>query len=362
MRMNKIIFLAAVAVAVAACSKTYDAKPVSEQEIGFKTWNETLTKAHDPSGSSFAENDNFNVYGFKTLSSGNVDVFEGTVVTNGATAWTYAPLRFWDPDATSYTFYAVSPAGLLDGTGASATTAGVFTSEAITFDGKTDILVANKTNVTTKTSPVTLPFTHIASLLDLKVKKTDDLEYASEDANNYIKVAITSISLTNIDGAGTFTVSAYAEASPYAPTLSSSTWTSSGSTGYTTYTNTSGYTEVTLPDDINTSTVGANDLISKLVVMPQEFRTDGSADQTVTIAYTITVADNGNTTATNYTSSFDLKEFDDSDDTANNGTLVASWAPNTHYTYTITIGANAITFTASINDWSTNTGYHYLIN
>lgn len=361
MRMKKVLILAAVAaIAATACNKTYEVNPTPGVPIGFGTWTEHLTKAHDPSvATAFENGESFNVYGYKTLTSGDVNVFQGTKVTLNNGTWEYTPTRFWDPTATNYTFFAVSPADLLDGDGASATTAGAFTSENITFDGKTDILVANKETVTNYTAAVPLKFNHIASLLDLKVKKADNLEVTGGDDNNYIKVAVTSISLSNIDAVGYFTVAEY-DNTTSVPKTGAATWTL-GTGEKKTYTHESGFGTVTLPVDVKTSAQGSVDLISKLVVMPQSFRTDNTA-QTVTIGYTITTAENGNATVTNYSKSFDLKEFDNSDDTGNNGELIASWMPNTHYTYTITIGANAITFSASINAWATTTnGYHYLI-
>lgn len=382
--MKKLMILAAVAaIAATACTRTFEVEPTQhDSPIGFNTWANTLTKAHDPGNTTnFAIGDDFNVYGTKLMPgepATSQDVFNGTRVEKTADApseiWTYSPLRFWDPSATSYTFYAVAPAGLLDGTGASATTAGAFTSEPIEFLGgdtqKTDIkdiLVAAKTTVTTFNSPVNLPFYHIASLVDLKVQKVNELELAGEDANNYIKVAVSSISLTNIDGNGHFTISSYGNSSPYAPVTSTSTWTEETSASKKTYNHTSGYEDVTLPADVNAiSAVAPNALISKLVVMPQTFRTaetDHSTDQTVNISYSIEVCEGGNSTTTYYSASFDLKEFDNAQDFSNTeANYIPSWLPGKHYTYIITIGANAISFTASIENWTTDTGYHYLIN
>lgn len=384
MRMKQLMILAAVAaIAATACTRTFEVEPTQhDSPIGFNTWANTLTKAHDPGNTTnFAIGDDFNVYGTKLMPgqpATSQDVFNGTRVEKTADApseiWTYSPLRFWDPSATSYTFYAVAPAGLLDGTNASATTAGAFTSEPIEFLGgdtqKTDIkdiLVAAKTTVTTFNSPVNLPFYHIASLVDLKVQKVNALELAGENATKYIKVAVSSISLTNIDGNGHFTISSYGASSPYAPVTSTSTWTEETSASKKTYNNTSGYETVTLPTDV--ITIGAGDpdaLISKLVVMPQTFRTaetDHSSDQTVNISYSIEVCEGGNSTTTNYSASFDLKEFDGAQDFSNTeATYIPSWLPGKHYTYIITIGANAISFTASIENWTTDTGYHYLIN
>ena len=393
--MKKLMILAVAAIALAACSKTFDHSNAASEgnAIGFGTWTNVLTKSHDPGSSStgteltasFAVGDDFNVYGFKTVSGTDSPVFSGTTVTLESTGWTYAPIRFWDPSATSYTFYAVAPAGLLDGTGASATTAGVFTSEPIEFLGgdtdKTvikDILVAAKTTVSNSnstpafTSPVTLPFYHIASLVDIKVQKHNDLEVPSEvltgERAKYIKVAVSAISLTNIDGNGHFSISSYGTTSPYAPVTSSSTWTEESGATKKTYNNTSGYVTVTLPvADVKSVTEAAPDaLISQLVVMPQTFRTTNTNDQTVNITYTIETCEGGVSSTTEpITASFDLKEFDNAQDYTNTtGNYIASWLPGYHYTYIITIGANAITFNANIQNWAaaTSNGYHYLLN
>ena len=262
---------------------------------------------------------------------------------------------------------------MLDGSGASATTAGVFTSEPIEFLGGDtqksdikDILVAAKTTVAPNTVPVNLPFYHIASLVDLKVQKVNDLELAGENEHNYIKVAVTAISLTNIDGTGHFTISSYGASTPFAPVTSASTWTEETSASKKTYNHTSGYETVSLPTDVNPISANTpNALITKLVAMPQTFRTeetDHTTDQTVNITYSIEVCENDNSTTTNYSASFDLKEFDRVQDLANDsGNYIANWLPGKHYTYIINIGANAITFTASIENWTPDTGYHYLV-
>ena len=376
--MKRYIIIAAAALLAVSCAKHYDVSTTSERSIGFGTWTENLTKAHDPSGTAFGEGDTFNVYGHKTISSASTPVFEGTVVTKGASAWTYAPTRFWDPSASTYTFFAVAPAGLVStATQSSGAYTGAITSGNVEFLGGDtdkgdikDVLVAAKKEVAQADfgSDVNLVFYHIASLLDLKVQKHNDLELSGEDSNNYIKVEVTSVSLTNIDGNGTFSISTYGDSDPYAPVLSASTWTANTSAAKKTYNQTSGYETVTLPNDVNAvSASSPNALISKLVVMPQSFRTaetDHSSDQTVNIAYTITTCEGGQTSSTNYTAAFDLKEFDNARDYSNDSdNYIASWAPGTHYTYIITIGANAITFTAQIQTWAEEvSGYHYIIN
>ncbi len=351
--MKKYLILAlTAALAAVGCSKTFDVvpTPTNTTPIGFGTWAEHLTKARTAGSSTFVNGDDFNVYGFKT-NTANTAVFNGDVVTYNETEskWTYTGTRYWDPNATSYTFYAVSPAGKI----ASATTAqtgeftGEFTSNSIAFAGNNnDVLVADKkvvANADFGTTPVQLVFNHIASLVDFKVKKHSDLADAT--------VAITSFQINNIDNVGTFSVnSAYTNTHPVV------TW---NPTARGAYSNTSGVTSVaTLPNNIGTN--GDDFLINNLVAMPQTFRTDENI-QTVTIEYSIT---SGGDTIAN-TATFNLKTFDNSDNTSNdtsNNTLVGGWEGGKHYTFYITINANAITFTASINDWVTpNNGYHYLL-
>ena len=252
--------------------------------------------------STFVNGDDFNVYGFKTISAANTTVFNGDAVSFDGTDWTYDNLRFWDPNATSYTFYAASPAGKIASADAQT---GDFTSNSIAFAGNdNDVLVADK-KVVTKTgdpaafaSPVALVFNHIASLVDFKVKKHAEIAAAT--------VAITSFQLNNIDNVGTD---------------------------------------------------GSDFLINHLVAMPQTFRTDATK-QTVTIEYSIT---SGGDTIAN-TATFDLKTFDNEDDKDNEDTIIGGWESGKHYTFYITINANAIVFTASITDWVTpNNGYNYLL-
>jgi hypothetical protein len=347
--MKRYIFIvAAIVLATVSCSRTYDLGNGNEgQAIGFGTWAETLTKARTQGSSTFASGDNFAVYGF-TTKTGDVKttVFDDVVVSYDGTDWTYSPARFWDPSTLQYTFYAVSPAAI--GTAATVDPqAGTVASASITFGGAdNDILVADKKEVLKANygSTVTMQFNHIASLVDLKVKKHTDLGDAT--------VAITSIALSNIDNVGTFAVS-----NAYTSTHPVTTWTATASTGA--YDNTSGVTSVTLPTDV--ATTGNDFLINNLVAMPQTFRTSGAAIQLVTIEYTIEDEDGNVSTYT--PDPFQLALFDIVDDTDNDDTKVGGWEVGKHYTFYITINSNKIVFTGAITDWTTaDPGYYYLLN
>ncbi|MBP5636635.1 MAG: fimbrillin family protein [Bacteroidales bacterium] len=350
--MKRYIFIvAAIVLATVSCSRTYDlGNGKNGQAIGFGSWTENLAKARTQGSSTFVSGDDFAVYGF-TTKTGDVKttVFDDIVVSYDGTDWTYSPARFWDPSTLQYTFYAVSPAAI--GTAATVTPqTGEVASASITFGGAdNDILVADKKEVLKANygATVDLQFNHIASLVDLKVKKHADLGNAT--------VAITSIGLSNIDNVGTFAVSnAYTDNHPV------TTWTATASTGA--YTNTSGVVKVTtLPTNVGTS---GDLIINNLVAMPQAFRpnTDSSENiQQVTIAYTIT--DEAGNVSTYTPDAFNLALFDAVDDTDNDDTKVGGWEPGKHYTFYITINSNKIVFTGAITDWTTaDPGYYYLLN
>lgn len=364
--MKKLMILAAVAaIAATACTKTFEVEPTPANAIGFGSWANTLTKAEArvQGTNTFLAGDTFAVYGYKDkTSSAPVTIFNDVVVTaSGAPiSWDYTNHKFWDTNYDSYTFFGVSPSAV--GTAATVNPqTGEITSASITFDGNNyDILVADKTTVNKGSSPyfnnygaVNLTFNHVASLVDIKAKKTPALNTAT--------VSVSAISLTQIEKTGVLTVSAaYTDSHPVA------TWSS---TAKGTYGPANGVTPVDISTPITIATdttfpaadasyepAAATDLINSLVVKPQTFGTSGVAEsQQLTITYTI---DDIEHTATLY-----LADFDRIDNTAQAASFVGSWEPGKHYVFYLTIDAHAISFTASISDWDTTVinGYHYLL-
>jgi len=335
--MKQALFLAVTALTLAACAKTYEVEPEIGSAIGFKTWANGMTKARTAGTSTFGNGDSFKVEGYKTISGNNVNVFNNTdVTTTDGTNWTYTNTRYWDSQATSYTFFAVSSPNTTLTFGANGTIAAT----DVTFSGKNnDILVANSVEVSAPytTDPVHFVFKHIGAMVDLKVKKAAALSDAT--------VAITGVSLENIDGSGKVAVSGY---STNVPTVA---WTNLTTTSYT---NESGVESVaTLPTDVTTAT----DLIKKLIVIPQEL----GDTKVLSISYTIT--DGAGNTNTFEDVPVKLNQFDRTDNETNTAEFISAWAASTHYTYTLTISANAISFTAEITDWGTVVdGYNYLVD
>ena len=337
MSMKKAVLLAAAALSLVACGKTYLDEPVAQNSIGFNTWTNNLTKADTRTAgdSEFVDGDSFVVEGIKTVGTSSV-VFDNVTVTKNGTDWKYDNTRYWDSKASAYAFYAVSSPN----TTLSFGTEGKIVATEVTFSGEdNDILLANSVNVAPANfgKPVDFLFKHIGALVDLKVKKAAALNDAA--------VAITGVSFENIDGTANFAVTGYYS---NVPTVD---WTDRD--GATSYTNNSGVVKVeTLPNNVPTT---ATDLINKLVVIPQTL----TNTKLLKISYEITDGAGNVNTFNNV--EIQLNQFDKVDDTDNEDEFISTWEASKHYVYTLTISANAITFTADITDWTSVEGYHYLV-
>lgn len=379
--MKRYIFIvAAIALASVSCSKTYESKTANEgNPISIGTWTDNLTKA---AMTDFAENDQFNVYGYKwkgaaDSQSDQTTVFNGTVVKKtGASKWEYAgindqKMKFWDPSFVGYTFFAAYPAGAVNTLTDAQAQGGLFTSTSQTYDGSTEkLLIAQKKSVE-KTgtpaafaNPVNLVFKHTAALVDFQFKKHTDL-------TNY-KVVVNSFKLANIRTTGTFTVGSYDGSNdPVGATVSEVAklgWTPDATPTVNASTAAAAAAPYVLASPA-TSATGATanvNLLTGLVVMPQKFAT-GDGAQTFTIEYSITDESTDPDQVSTFTpAAIEINSFDTTDnynDPANTANI-GSWLPGVHYTFIITINANGIEFSASIADWVTTdaTGHYYLVN
>lgn len=358
MRMKKLMILAVVAITLASCSQTFEVKQHEGSAIGFGTWAESLTRARTQGTSTFTDGDDFAVYGTKDKDATHDVVFDDVVVTYNGTDWSYTTPRFWDVNYDSYTFYAVSPSAV--GTAATVTpTTGVIASAAITFAGNdNDILVADKKIVEKGSAPyfsdyatVPMVFNHIASLFSLTVRKHTNLDNAT--------VAITGVAIDSLKSKGTFSVSdAYTSTHPVV------TWTTAAATDSVAdfaAANTKGVVSKDLPTSV-TSAAAADTIISRFIAMPQVFRDADQKKQIIRLSYTIKVGDEEAIVHADVP--ILLGQFDTADDDANDSSdYITAWEPGKHYIYNIIIDAKAITFSASITDWTTTVnGYHYLLD
>ena len=371
--MKKILILAAVVAMCGACSHSYEVTPVAKDggQIGFGTWKESLTRYTPGSANNgFVAGDTFAVSGYKTKGETKTEVFDDVVVTASGTpvTWDYTDHRFWDKSCNSYTFFAVSPALISSVKTVDITpTTGLGTSTEITFGGNNnDILVATKNTVTrtgtgqtaTFVDSVQMSFNHVASLFDLKVKRSANLGTAT--------VKIKSITLNNIRTTGTFEISGY-NSTTNKPELTGSTWTPDATPTVGSYTNASGATPIATTGEgasayiiANVDATNGDYLIKDLVVMPQEFAASGT-QQSVTIVYSIT--ETGGDEVEYTPDPIILRAFDNLENNSNADTAITSWAPGYHYTFTITIDVQTIKFTGRINEWTVgDPGYYYLMN
>lgn len=354
MRMKKLFLFAAIAAIAVSCAKTSEVNPVSGQAIGFDTWTSNLTKStHTP----FATGATFDVYGYKYKTEGDVKntVFDGDDVTLAANgSWNYAEIRFWDRTTDSYTFYAISPAGI---TATAPAQTGLFVTNDITFGGKNgDVLVAKKKEVIKSNYGLTvaLDFIPQAALLDLKFKKAKNLQEA--------ELVVNSVSLKNIQTKGHLSVTDYD--GTFKPVTA---WTLAETPVPANFNNTHGITSVDLPATIAAGVehgiANSAFLINNLIVMPQTLITSG---QQLEINYTVNFSGESIT----HTRTIDLNKFDLTDmagegreeNDQNTAPFVTTWDPGKHYTYYLTINADLIVFNATISDWSDVNAFHYIIN
>jgi len=352
MRMKKIILIAAVAIAAAACSKTFDTNLATEKAVGFSSWNDVMTKADK---TAFAANDEIEVYGYKHNDGADkATVFNNVDVKYDGSAWTYSPIRFWDKNFSHYTFFGVYPKDKL--TSGDYAQNGLFATGDFTYDGVSEqLLIAKKTTVVNANfgQTVNLTFKHLASKVDIKVKKHTEIQD--------VKLTVNSISVNNIETKGSFTVSSYDGSNNPVGSWTVATSPVKNDNTVTPYKNA---TAVEIAAGVNTS---AN-LIIGLIAMPQTMAT-GTGAQTITIDYTLTTGTAPDLDSVNYTKTFEIGAFDKTDpdptDKDNTAPFISSWEPGVHYTYYITINANnKITFTADIEDWASATtieGHHYII-
>ena len=374
--MKKLMFFAVAAIALVACTKSYEKEEAPQQEIGFGTWNDVMTKA---AKTGFVNGDTFDIYGFKWNDGPDdeTNVFKGYTATynSSTTKWNYSPKRYWDSNFDHYTFFAASPAGQLAAAANenNYVQSGLFVSNELEYNGSDEVLLVAQKKVVDNASygnTVPLLFKHTASLVDIKFKKHSELADAV--------VTVNSIKLSGIQTKGKFTVVSYNGSNdPVGKTVSDVIglgWdlaaepvvnAANAAAAAAPYIHTS---DVTLASGAGVGTGNAAALISDLVLMPQVLSTTGGPK--ITISYTITTGSGDDVDTIVYENKefyfglFDRTEPDDPGqpgDKQNSDPRVSAWMPNVHYTYYITINANAIEFSASIDTWATDNAHFYLV-
>lgn len=205
--MKKIFLFGLVAAAVlAGCSKdeTIEVSSASQKgAIAFDSFVNLSTKgaADDLTGTTFTS---FKVWGLANNGETTINPFKGTVVTKGASDWTYTPVEYWQ-DGYTYSFVAVAPSedeGSAAGQWSLTAPTEVGKYGSIAFDngkGTTDLVYAtadsNGPVSTDESCPaeVNLTFNHLLSRV--KFEFTNEMLDASA-------LNITDVTITNANTKG----------------------------------------------------------------------------------------------------------------------------------------------------------------
>lgn len=351
--MKKNFFLWVAVFAVGAMSSCSVDKVVDQAEaryIGFDPFANKVTRGlnADDFGHS-----NFSVFGrYKEETSKYNVIFNNKEVKwTGSTpddvsgSWEYESLVPW-VSGKYYQFAAIAPykaSGYSYNYGADINVPGTYTLGEITVDAteanQIDYMTAApKDNVQSGASPVSFDFNHILSKIDFIFKpKTDNTDGKNTHWQSPVRIEITKIELTDVPTTNTYATDAWGELGK----------TSDGTNKTITTDFTDDNPSVTTSYDGSSTTKPTAKTFDWLVV-PQG-TTSGEITKTLTI--TCNVYDNATSDGTllkgNATASVDIK---------------TSWAKNTYYTYTVSIGADIlganpyITFDVKeVTDWTPDT-------
>lgn len=399
------LFLAAATTLFAACVQTdvvTDIPEPQQQAISFETFANKQTRAENTaensgaaySGDLSSHHEDFYVWGYKNVQP-DAYVFDKKKVSYSNSNWSYTGLAYWDKAASSYEFYAASPAseniwtlnkndvneldddyftiGVISQTPAQSSyytvtthnaSTSTTTDQVTTFDctykesfkrvaNAVDLMIAAPKNVSNGSfgQTVQLEFIHILSRLNITVSKDETLDDQT--------VVLKSLTLHKVNNQGTFDESKVPTSPATLGTGTHERWTTNNDV--TTY---SSLSEVTLKyvSNVNPTPNGAiatPEYMLQALIMPQtagveNVELDGSKNKDntqneidwtepyFTIVYTIT--DNNNTEQ--FSASYNLASAF--------GLSAGSLAFNEGWqnTLNITIKPTAIVFTANTAVWA----------
>lgn len=212
--MKKSLFMMGVAaMALASCTQNEVLNVADSRAIGFDAFVGKSTRVTEDV--TLDKLQSFELYGWRSGTDGDKQIFANQEVTNSNGSCTYSPLQYWEAGYT-YNFEAIAPKH--DGTKVNFTAAKDGGTINFTNDGITDLIYAKATEVTMgetisdAPSPVSLNFSHLLS----RVRFTFVNGFPSNAA---AKITVNNVKITN----------AYASAS-IAPATGD--WSSYGNTDY----------------------------------------------------------------------------------------------------------------------------------
>jgi hypothetical protein len=369
--MKRTMFFLATAAIFVGCSQTDVFNEVPEAPIGFtKAYVEKNTRAAFNSTSDFEFNGStFGVFGFRTKNSNTEKVFgersgetngvEVTCTNNGTdpATWGYTTTRYWDRNATSYSFYAYAPFVDDWGTGNSGASVTIPSSndptgfkisaftQASTPANMIDLLkdfTSQSTN-NSFTNTVDFDFVHILSSINLKMAVGASLK--ADATNNPVTVVSVSINgiqmnsneykfTTGNPGSWGWTMNATPSTANFNATQKTVNQGQANEANVVFGSN-------ELAADAYSTVPGLSDLLFIPQVVPDSY--------TITVQYKI-----GEIV---YDAVIKLNDFED-----NSQNALTTWVPGYRYTYQLIIGPDPIVFGVVDNSlgW-TDATYTYTI-
>ena len=325
------LIIAAAALAMASCSKENIVDSVNDNEtvaITFEQFVNKATKSEITNETALASADGFRVWGYKaknvasgeTIAWDNDDaklvIFDDVQVSYASSEWSYSPLKFWDKTC-SYRFYAGGPVAHTNGTLdciASGDAYMKFTVEGAVSAPATESFsdfvidrIVNQTNASTINDPTYregFDFHHIMAKISFAVKKSGTLT-ASDD-----------LVLTDIKMSGYNAASGDFEQKKFDGTwgvLNTSEWSQTATA--------SGETVQLASGEALEFDAKETNLVKDYIMVPQQIAAN-------TLKFTVSYTLNG-------------EEFTDQEGTLANA---QTWGTDSHVTYTITVGPQAILF------------------
>ncbi len=215
------IFVAVFGILLlAGCSKTFGPVPGHDGAIRFGTGSmllmddarqRSLTRAAEFKD-AFGMNDQFLVWGSKTISGSKYAVFTGqsvSLTSLGANdtdptddVWEYSPLRFWDSNASRYDFLAVSGASSSGDVICSPAASGHLTATVThnVLQSQSDLMAAGGQRTGGSTEKVDFAFEHILSAVSVVIYNDSPLISVTLNSCKFRNVCVLAMGVVELEG------------------------------------------------------------------------------------------------------------------------------------------------------------------
>jgi hypothetical protein len=332
--MKKSFLLAAIAaIAMSSCSHDEGVdNNTSQKSIAFGTFVEKATKGTPVTGTAYPADGQFYVMGYQTtgdITSAAAPGFMMQNVTHTGSLYNYFPVRYWPSNGDVVSFYAIHPASLVSSVTPATAVGTGFPKVSFTVDSdpikQVDLMMAAVPNQLPSASAVNFAFDHKLTKIGFTAK------LAADYSLNGTYIRVKSIDLINVASTADF------EFDPAA--IATNGIKQNASTSFATYSLDAAKHFVNNGSVTSTTAAQLNEANSYLLMVPSDY-TALTSTAAVKVTYIISYAD-GTSTEVNTTKKLcDLA-------TGNN------WLTGGSISYNLTITLNAVSFSATVTEWTT---------